>query len=71
MLLLLSMETVFSISAARISLQYSVLISNQYSREKRVEYVMTFHDTCVYLTLREMRVDFLTKIISYLCQYFI
>ena len=45
------METVFGISAAQIGQYYSVLDSDQYSREKRAEYVMTFHDTCVYLTL--------------------
>ena len=45
MLLFLSMETAFGISAAQIGQYYSVLDSDQYSREKRAEYVMTFHDT--------------------------
>ena len=41
----MSMETVFGISASQIGQYDSVLDSNQCSRQKRAEYVITFHDT--------------------------
>ena len=66
MLLFMSMETVFGIPATQIGQYDSVLDSNQYSREKRAEYVITFHDT-----LSEILSRLSMKIISYLCQYFI